>query len=892
MKTRIELAGTWTAQLSDGRTQEVQLPGTLDENRLGDPDAAGLEGRLTRRYTWTGQAVFTKEIQLPRAADQRLVLEVERARQLQVEADGKPVPVLQPPTLSTAGLFELTEWAGQTIRLGLKSDNRYENWPSADILNASAATDETQTNWNGILGRICIHICPKLWIKAVRVYPSQGKISVAVDVAASQNQLMEWTGPAALLSLTGSALVEPSLWPREKWDISARSESMTTLWCRDIPLSAQAPLWEEGKGNMASLRAAILCGDETLADCETTFGIRTFRAKEGRLVLNGHKFFLRGEANCCVFPETGHPPMDHDSWVKVLQAYRDYGVNCMRFHSWCPPEAAFSAADQLGMLVQPELSDWNFKNALESPNSLEYYALELEQILLCYANHPSFVMLTLGNELATGELGHARMTQLLELARKIDPTRLYANSSNGHYGEQGKDPASDFYTAAAYGKKMLRATSSPMIGHLNQNRPGTRYSYDEAAALTGDMPVFGFEVGQYENWPDFAQLNQFQGVTTPGNLAAIQNRAAETGALAYWEQGVQATGELALLCYREEVEAVLRTPKMSGLSLLGLQDFPGQGTALVGLMDCHLNPKPYDFALPARFRSFFAPVVLLACFDSYTYEAGERLEADIKIANYGAKTLQSPLHWRLREGEGILCQGEIPPEKGWAPGELWQAGSIACPLPADSRPHAMTLELQLEELTARYPLWSYPHRRQTAPEKVLFLRKVTQEALEQIQAGASALIDLPADKENYPSSAGCQFSTDFWSVGTFPEQEGTMGLLIQADHPALQNYPTRFCTDWQWWTQSHGRAMLLPEQAKPIVRVLDSVTRLRNLGLLWELRLGKGRILLSGMDLLGHTELPECRYLAECLAEYLAGPAPEDLFEIEAPQLSQWVRLE
>jgi len=297
---------------------------------------------------------------------------------------------------------------------------------------------------------------------------------------------------------------------------------------------------------------------------------------------------------------------------------------------------------------------------------------------------------------------------------------------------------------------------------------------------------------------------------------------------------VQASGELALRCYREEVEAVLRTPGMSGLSLLGLQDFPGQGTALVGMMDAHLTPKPADFARPERFAAFFAPVVLLACFDRYTYEAGEWFTADLRVANYGRQTLAGPLCWRIAEGRTILGQGTLDAPAGWPAGGLREAGRIRWQMPGDARPQA---------------------------------------DLRRIEAGASALIDLPADGTECPASVRCQFSTDFWSVGTFPEQEGTMGLLIRAEHPALKDYPTGTASNWQWWTQSHGRAFRLPRTIEPVVRVLDSVTRLDNLGLLWEARLGKGRLLVSGMDLAGHLEFPECRYLLECLAAYLDGPA-------------------
>lgn len=892
MKTAIDLTGLWEVQGPALAIGQVHLPGTLDENHRGSPDTPNLETRLTRRYTWEGEAVFTKSLTLPDEPGKRLILEIERARRLRLEIDGETVPALQPGTLSTPYWFDLTRWAGREIRISLHSDNSYTDWPREDILHASAATDETQTNWNGILGRFCIYHCPTFWIKGVRAYPHGEKVDVALDVAVGQGILEKVAAEGAAVRLEGPALKEPLYFDSAVWTVEPLSDTISTLWFRDAALNPQVSRWEEGHGILTELTATLLIGGKKVADGCARFGVRTFSVQQGRLALNGRKIFLRGEANCCVFPRTGHPPMEKSAWKDILERYRAYGVNCMRFHSWCPPEAAFEAADELGILLQPELSDWNFKNALETPHSLEYYETELRQILVCYANHPSFVMLTLGNELCTGDLGHSRMAQLVQLARKLDPTRLYAGSSNGQYGAQGYDGVSDFYTSAAYGKQMLRATSSPLIGHLNQCRPGTRHHYREAAARTGGVPVFGFEVGQYESWPDFAQIEKFDGVTLPENLNAIRRRAKETGADAYWQQGVQASGELALLCYREEVEAVLRTPEMSGLSLLGLQDFPGQGTALVGMMDVHLNRKPQAFSNPERFHNFFAPVVPLACFDTYTYEAGQCFRADLQLANYGRHTIVEPFHWRLLGGNTLLSQGEFSAESEWTAGNLWKVGTICQELPADDRAHALTLELSVAGFCNRYPLWSYPAAQAELPQQVLLLRTVTEEALQQVENGACALIDLPADKDHYPASLGCQFSTDFWSVGTFPEQEGTMGLLIQTEHPALAQYPTQFYSEWQWWTQSHGRAMQLPHSVTPIVRVLDSVTRLHHLGLLWEARLGKGRLLISGMDLLGHKDQPECRYLLECLVHYLSGSLTETNAEITRSDLQQWVRIE
>ena len=230
----------------------------------------------------------------------------------------------------------------------------------------------------------------------------------------------------------------------------------------ELPLAAGVRRWDEYEGNLYQLIAALSGSDEKTV----RFGVRTFGAKEGRLALNSRAFFLRGEANCAEFPEEGHPPMTVDAWRKVLEMYKSYGVNVMRFHSHCPPEAAFAAADELGMMMQPELSHWNPHTAFLDQESLDYYTAELRQILRCLANHPSFVMLTFGNELWTDEEGIRCIHSLLDMARAQDSTRLYAWGSNVFYGTKGCDRESDFYTSTQYFTHMIRGTSA-----LGENDP-------------------------------------------------------------------------------------------------------------------------------------------------------------------------------------------------------------------------------------------------------------------------------------------------------------------------------------------------------------------------------------------------------------------------------------
>ena len=123
---------------------------------------------------------------------------------------------------------------------------------------------------------------------------------------------------------------------------------------------------------------------------------------------------------------------------------------------------------------------------------------------------------------------------------------------------------------------------------------------------TYQKPVFSFEVGQFEILPDFDELQDFQGVSDPANYRIIQEKVRQQGLEPVWKRYVEATGELSRIGYRAEVGGRHEhRPRCPACSLLQLQDFPGQGTALVGMMDSHLKPKPFAFARPEAFQAFF-----------------------------------------------------------------------------------------------------------------------------------------------------------------------------------------------------------------------------------------------------------------------------------------------
>ena len=957
---RILLNGKWHVVLEDGTTGQMDLPGTLDENGIGHrdvganqwhPDAvlgnaageidkdAPIATRFTRRHTYEGEARISRKITVPDYGTDRLFVLAERARALRLLVDGEACAVFRQGTLSTPYIFELTGAAPGEHEFTFLSDNSYPGMPKAAIYYSSAATDETQTNWNGILGECSMYTRPQNFIDSLRVYPRAVKkeeknkaggyvLDVCVELAPgakkvykdakiilqsealAAGELEDTQTLTEIISYSGEGLAEAGT------DKEENPKTME-IWFRDLPLRENVKLWDEDEGNLYEMAVTLDNGMSaedkggSTAECRTRFGIRSFGDNgSGRLALNGRAIFLRGEANCAEYPETGHPPMTIPEWKEMLLKYRSYGINFVRFHSHCEPEAAFAAADELGMLLQPELSHWDPKDAFGTEESYRYYRAELVDLLKTYANHPSFVMLTLGNELQAQDEGRERMRELVRTAKRMDPTRLYANGYNAFYGEEGCDPESDFYTSQSCKDVVIRGTFSGMRGYLNENYPSADRTYDEAMAEIRkeyQKPVFSFEVGQFEVLPDFEELESFHGISDPVNLKLIKKRVEERGLLPTWEKYVEATGELSRLAYREEIEAAMRTRELSGISLLGLQDFPGQGTALVGMMNSHLEPKPYDFARPERFREFFQECRILVKLPHYTYEAGERLIAEVEAANFGKENIEGVFCWTLAGKKSVSENGNCEPAEIKSkntviatgedteiticrPGSYTEVGSLDIPLDFVEKNTALTLKVRIGDSISAYPIWVYRKTTPVCPENVYETRAFDMKTREILQNGGRVYLSPDADKESLPNSIKTQFTTDFWSVGTFADQEGGMGQLIDTEHPIFKEFPTDFHTDWQWWIMATKRAVILPHPMKTIITEMDSYAFLRPMAQMIEFRCLKGKVLLSTMELHKSQQYPEVRALQASIYTYLSGENFEPAEEITEEELSMLVR--
>jgi hypothetical protein len=593
--------------------------------------------------------------------------------------------------------------------------------------------------------------------------------------------------------------------------------------------------------------------------------------------------------------------MDKGSWMSLFATARSYGINHYRFHSWCPPKAAFEAADEIGMYLQPELSHWNYSNAFEDDEQYEYYKKEAEAILRSYGNHPSFVMFSWGNELSGSK---ERMETLVIRCKRNDPRRLYAIGSNNFFREAFRDEHSDYWTSfwtegrwnfskPGYGGKHLRgATPHITRGHINNEPPSTMVDYRSAIACL-PVPVIGHETGQYQVFPDFNEVGKYRGVLKPDNLKGFQEQLERKGLLKYAEAFKQASGKLAVICYREEIEAALRTPGFGGFQLLDLQDFPGQGTALVGILDAFMESK--GLIEPAQWRRFCSETVPLVRMKKYTWTNDELFRAVVEIAHYGPHNFDAiDVSWRIKLPDESLIHSGTFTSVSIPQGDVKAVGEIAIHFDRLIDPVKLCLEISIAgtDYVNQYPVWVYPKLgKLEIPEDITLVRSIDTDVLALLNEGRRVLVVLDP-KQNLKSVEGA-FIPDFWCYALFKKYNppGTLGICCEPKHPVFAGFPTDEHSDWQWWNLvKRSRPLILdgtPPSFQPIVQVVDNIVRQHKLGLIYEASVGEGKVLVCSIDLLAQLDRPEARQLLESLIQYVRSDAFRPSYQFEPADFLQ-----
>ena len=914
----IDLSGNWMFQLdpkseginrkwyNESFSDSVKLPGTTDENKKGVFKNEHELERLSRVWYWKGAAWYQKEVDIPEHwVGKNVNLLLERTKDTYVWFDD--VNCGYENTLSAPQYFNLTKAIKPSKH---KITVLVDNAKLPPVGPSHAVDERTQTNWNGIVGKIELQATDPVWIEEVQAYPDvkNNRVKIRVNIG---NIINKEANGELLVSAESWNTEKPVKFQIQKQEIAGITKDKVVEFIYNF--DQDAPLWDEFDPALIKLNFSLSVNSDDKnysSSKQIDFGMREFK-REGRYIkINGKRVFLRGRTDSANYPLTGYPPMDLESWLKMFKQLKAYGINHWRFHSWCPPDQAMMAADIIGIYLQPEEPNKRSgmdKKSLEEEdirkiynadylevdtsivnmNLKDYLQKEGELIFKYFGNHPSFTMFTLGNELGRNQ----GMYDLVSHFQQIDSRRLYAQGSNNMSWAPSYAEGDDFHvTAYGPGKvkevrgsyaEFTKYTKGIKNPHIEDLPPSTLKRYTDA--IEGlDFPVIGHETGQFQVSPDFDDISEFTGVTRARNYEIFRERFKQANLLDQADDFVQASGRLAVICYREDIEAALRTPDFGGVQLLDLQDFPGQGTALVGILNDFMEPK--GLIEPHKWREFCSEVVPLLIMEKYVWTNSETFNAGIEIAHYGKIDFRDTnVTWKFMNSKGEVLHQGIFNKNAIERGELVPIGALSFPLDVVKEAEKCYFEISIEGTPYKngYNLWVYPELVNTKiPEGILVTESLDVKAKAHMDAGGKAII-IPDHKKLLHSIRG-GFQTDFWCYPMFAKHAkridmepapGSLGFICNPDSPLLANFPTEFHSNWQWWQLvKNCKPIILddtPADYKPLIQTIDNFDRNHKLGMVFETKYGKGSALICAIDLLNLQDKPEARQLYYSMLNYV-----------------------
>ena len=909
-RSRISLEGNWGLQLDTAGTgiapdwltksctDSLFLPGTTDMGKMGTYNTdMTLTTGLSREYVFEGKALYTKQIRIPEEWDGTSVrLVMERTKPTTIWIDGKEVGANN--DISTAQQYDLSSYLFPgTHTVAILVDNGKQAVPEKVYGSSHAYSASTQTNWNGIIGDFYLESAPLCGIDEIQLYPDVAKKVVTARVTLRNPDKGVGKG---ILSFYAEA------WNTDKQH-KTPVQTVEVDWTKpeqelELALGDKALLWSEFTPALYRLSVSLKT-DQSVDTEQATFGLRDFKTKGRQFTMNGKTTFLRGKHDACVFPLIAHTAMDVKTWRHYFQVAKQYGINHYRFHSWCPPEACFEAADIEGIYLQPELPIWGNID-IDDTELCDYLLKEGRNLHRAYSNHASFVMFGLGNEMS-GEEG---LAMLIQTFKKEDNRHIYASGSNNYLGFKGKQADEDYFTTCRVGREDDKQFNTPARasfsfadaydgGYLNHTYPNSEMDFSSANALC-DVPIISHETGQFQVYPNYEEIKKYTGVLKPRNFEIFKKRLEEAGMIDQAHDFMMASGKWSALLYRADIEMNLRTPEWGGFQLLDLQDYPGQGSAYVGILDAFMESK--GLIAPEEWRHFCSEVVPLFCTEKFCWTNDEALTGEVEIANYSESDLNGKqLSWVLTDSkQQVLDKGVLPLQV--KQGELAKVGTLKPAIASVRKAEKVTLALSIDGTPYRndYSLWIYPAAdKEVVPSEDICVTDDLDAHLKYLTEGGKVLW-FPSKDKHKDQTVGGLFQTDYWNYRMFrticenldrPVSPGTLGILTDPGHPALADFPTEFHTNWQWFPiikQSYPMILdRLSDDYRPIVQVIDNVERNHKLGLLFEFKVGNGKLLVCMSDLKAVQDKPEARQFYRSILEYMESSAFAPSYSLSAKDL-------
>ena len=879
----INLSGTWDFQLdrsgSSNASQKyddtIKLPGSMLTNGKGDLPSIDTKWTgslydssyyynpymekyrhtgsikfpffLTPEHYYVGYAWYRHNAEIPRVwKKDRVILFLERPHiETTVFVNGKEVG--HQMSLSVPHEYDITDYVkfGKNNSIAIKIYNGIENVGVGQ--DSHSVTDQTQGNWNGIVGKIELRSQKSIF--TVKTFPDLTTGNVKVLVNDKEYNLK---------------IDNPQPW----------SEFTPILYTRSI----------------------VYRGDTI----PVTFGFRKIEVKGRDIMLNGRPIYVRGTVENCNFPLTGYPPTDVESWKKIIQKCKDYGINTMRFHSYCPPEAAFIAADSLGFYLQPEGPSWpNHGVKLNHGQHIDQYLTEeTKKICDYYGNHPSFVMMAAGNEPAGDWVTWCN--NWVNTMKEYDNRHIYCGASVG--GGWAWDNLSEYHVkGGARGLDWDHNAPQCTDDYFSQIEYPRNYKGKEP----NNSPIIAHEQGQWCAFPDFKERSLYTGPYKAKNFDIFEDLLNKNGMASQAENFLYASGKLQVTAYKYEIERNLRTKDYSGFLLLGLNDYSGQGTALVGPLNVFWKEKGYVDS--KEWKEFCGDIVPLAKFPKFVFQNTDTLNIPIEVYNASEGEIKdADIVYSIVDKDmhnDIIAKYNATIKYG----KNNEIRPISQQLNGIKTPSKLTLKVSVNGNTNEWDFWVYPAKVEMPKTKDIYITDTLDSKAIKILTNGGKVLITAGGKIRYGNDVKQTYLPVFWNTSWFKMRPPhTTGAYIMNNHPIFKDFTTDSWQNINWW-ELVNKAQLMnlqefPEEYQPIYQPIDTWHVSRKLGMIVEANVLKGKLLMTTFDINNNlNKRIVARQLRKSILEYMSGNEfkPEitldikvirDLFEKEATKVNMFTK--
>ncbi len=868
----ISLAGTWRFKLDNANIgiqqnwqnsvleDNVRLPGSLLENKKGNPVTLQTKWTgsiydsswyfnpryakyrtannlkfpfwLTPNYYYVGAAWYQKEIMIPKnTISKNYIIFLERCHtQTTLWLDNQKMGTQN--SLVAPHVYNLPNFIkpGKHI-ITIRIDNSVENLNVGP--DSHSITDHTQGNWNGIVGKMVLQVRPAAYMSNVQVFPNikEQKAVVKINIAGLANQ-------AKSIHISAQSFnTQKNHHPKDIWlNVNSNLDSLVV----DYAMGNKFLTWSEFDPALYHLQITLTNKDGSIDQQDVNFGMRAFEINGKQFTINNQTTFLRGTVENCVFPLTGYPSMLVKDWVRIFKKCKAYGLNHMRFHSYCPPAAAFEAANLVGFYLQPEGPSWA-NHGVSLGDGLpvdEFIYEETMRMEKYYGNAPSYTMLAYGNEPRGGKQV-AYLTKFIQFWKNRDARRVYTGAS-----------VAMSWPLVPENQYMVKSGAR----NLAWNKMPETISDYSAAINAFSVPYIAHEMGQWCVTPNYKEISKYQGVYKAKNLELFKQDLQDAGMANLANKFLHATGNLQVLCYKNEIEKSLRTPLNGGFQLLSLNDYPGQGTALVGVLDAFWDEKGYVNA--NDFSKFCNATVPLMRTSKFVYTNNEIIKASAEIFHYGAQDIKNAkITWSFKKLNGqVIANGHFAPIT-IATGKNTSIGAIEINVTPITNAVQCELEIKINGTPYKnqWNFWVYPASVPSIKNEILYASSINDTVIQTLAKGGKVFLNLN-QKIIKGKEIVQNFLPVFWNTSWFKMRPPhTLGFVVNPNHPAFAYFPTQNHSDIQWWEIINGSQVMhledFDKNIRPLVQPIDTWFMNRRLAMLLEAKVGKGKLMLTSANI-------------------------------------------